>query len=242
MRYKGWDFKTAARKIERAAGVLQAGTIAKGPDETQKLEKLRDVWSKSKPLEDGDKAMCYLAGRGLSLAAIPYCLRLHPALPYFEGQQAVGKFPALVARVVEPDGSGATLHRTYIQDCKKAPVPSPKKLMPGKAISGCAVRLFQTDQHLGIAEGIETALAAAELFGLPVWSCISAHGIETFEPPTGVTQVTIFADHDASFTGQQAAFASARRLTKKGIQVEVRIPDDLGDWLDVLVADRKLAA
>ncbi|MDV7403125.1 toprim domain-containing protein, partial [Arthrospira platensis SPKY1] len=87
---------------------------------------------------------------------------------------------------------------------------------------------------LGIAEGIETAFAAAELFEVPVWSCISANGIESFEPPEGVKQVILFADHDANFAGQAAAYRAAHRLSLKGYEVEVVVPPKVGDWLDEL--------
>jgi putative DNA primase/helicase len=239
---KGWDFKTAAKEIEQAAGVIPAGAAPTRHGESEKVEKLRRVWSESRSPQAGDEAMRYLAGRGLSLAQLPEGVRLHPDLPYFDGEAFVGKFPAMVARVVAPDGSGLTLHRTYLKDGHKAPVESAKKLMPGKSISGGAVRLSPASACIGIAEGIETALAASELFGLPVWSCISANGIETFEPPAGIEQVTIFADNDESFTGQRAAFAAAFRLKKRGIKVDVMIPDMLGDWLDVLVSCREVAA
>lgn len=120
----------------------------------------------------------------------------------------------------------------------------PKKLMPGKSISGGAIRLFPAGPCLGIAEGIETALAASELFGMPVWSCISANGIAKFEPPPSVERVFIFSDNDESkeFTGQIAAFNAAKRLEGMGLYVKVKIPDEPGDWLDQFNLLKKVAA
>lgn len=238
MALKGWDFKTAAKEIEQASGVVPAGSIAKPQDEDRKIETLRRVWSESKPLQAGDEVMRYLAGRDLAITRVVDGLRLHPGLAYYDSETFIGKFPAMVARVVDREGNGLSLHRTFLKDGRKAPVNSAKKLMPGKPISGGSVRLSPLAPHIGIAEGIETALAASELFGIPVWSCISAHGIETFEPPSGVEQLTIFADNDDSYTGQKSAFAAAFRLKQKGIVVDVKTPDLPGDWLDVLNASR----
>ena len=234
MSLKGLDFKMAAREIEQAAGGVQAGQILKQLGNAEKLERLCQIWYESKPLRVDDEAMRYLAGRGLSVGTFPDCLRLHPALPYFDEGREVGKFPALIARVVGPDGAGLTLHRTYLQAGKKAPVHSPRKLMAGKPIGGGAIRLSPAGELLGIAEGIETALAASALFGCPVWSVVSANGIESFEPPDGVKALTIFADNDANFTGQTAAYIAARRLSQRGIVCEVKTPPTVGDWLDVL--------
>jgi len=99
-------------------------------------------------------------------------------------------------------------------------------------LSGAAIRLTAVSQVLGIAEGIETALAASELFEVPVWSCISTAGIESFEPPAGVREVIVFADHDENFAGQAAAYRAAHRLKLKRYDVEVCIPPEPGDWLD----------
>ncbi|OJZ17951.1 MAG: hypothetical protein BGP21_06465 [Thiobacillus sp. 65-29] len=238
MALKGWDFKTAAQEIEAIAGVVQPAPVAKLPDEAQKLDALRRVWSECRPLAISDEVMRYLAGRGLDLASPPDNLRLHPALPYHDGEKFVGKFPAMVARVLAPDGTGVTLHRTYLKDGNKAPVECPKKLMPGRPVTGAAIRLSAVGEGIGIAEGIETALAASIRFGIPVWSCVTAHGIETFEPPAGVKRITIFADNDASFTGQRAAYVAAFRLVQQGFDVEVNVPPVVGDWLDVLQGAR----
>lgn len=234
MALKGVDFKTAAQEIESLAGAVQVAPVARLPDETQKLDALRRVWNESKPLTKGDEVMRYLAGRGLDLSMPPENIRLHPFLPYHDGERFLGKFPAMVALVRAPDGTGVTLHRTYLQDGRKAPVECPKKLMPGRPVTGAAIRLSPAGVGVAIAEGIETALAASIQFGIPVWSCVTAHGIETFEPPAGVKRITVFADSDASFTGQKAAYTAAFRLVQQGFDVEVKVPATIGDWLDEL--------
>jgi putative DNA primase/helicase len=140
----------------------------------------------------------------------------------------------MLALITAPDGSGASLHRTYLKDGKKAPVLKPKKIMPGLPLSGAAVRLFGVETTLGIAEGIETALAASEAFSIPVWSAISAAGLELWTPPDEVKRVVVFGDNDENMTGQKAAYALAHRLSLKGIDVSVEIPATVGDWADDL--------
>jgi putative DNA primase/helicase len=89
---------------------------------------------------------------------------------------------------------------------------------------------------MGIAEGIETALAASKLFHVPVWSVICAHGIETFEPPPECRHLIVFADHDAHGVGLRAAETLRTRLN---IPVEIEMPDKVGtDWNDVLRSSR----
>lgn len=145
-------------------------------------------------------------------------------------------FPAMLSRVTDTEGIVTALHRTYLtEEGMKAPIESPKRVTPGK-IRGAAVELGNPGAVLGVAEGVETALAASALFGFPVWAALGASNLAAFEAvPAGVKKVVVFSDNDANFTGQAAAFELARRLSLSGLTVEVKVPDAVGeDWLDVL--------
>ncbi len=231
----GLSFRDAAREIERVAGTVRPTPAKSDRSDEDKLNALRRAFRESRPIARGDDAHAYLAGRGLRLHDLPESIRTHPGMQYRDGGAVLGTFPAMLATVTDATGRAVSMHRTYIQDCQKAPVPAPKKLMQGMPLAGAAIRLTPVSRTLGVAEGIETALAASELFEVPVWSCISTTGIESFEPPEGVEHIVIFADNDANFAGQAAAYRAAHRLALKGIEVEVVIPPSVGDWLDRLI-------
>lgn len=230
----GLSFRDAAVEIERLAGVARLTVAKRERSDEAKLAALRHAFVESKPIQSGDEVFSYLAGRGLGLYDLPESVRTHPGMSYRENGAVIGVFPAMLAVVTAPDGRAVNLHRTYLSGSLKAPVSAPKKLMQGLSVAGAAIRLTPASRTLGIAEGIETALAASELFDVPVWSCISTSGIESFEPPAGVDHVILFADNDANFAGQAAAYRAAHRLALKGFEVEVVIPPEPGDWLDEL--------
>ncbi len=227
-------FREAARRIEELAGAVQPSVITPERSDDDKLAALRLRNRESAPITNADEAVRYLRGRGLALRDLPESLRLHRGLTYYDGGKQVGTYPAMIGIVTDPTGQVVSIHRTYLHNGKKAPVSAPKKLMRGLPIAGAAIRLTPVSECMGIAEGIETALAASELFEVPTWSCISTSGIESFEPPVGVKEVVIFADHDENFAGQAAAYPAAHRLALKGLKVEVCVPPSVGDWLDEL--------
>jgi len=192
----------------------------------------------------------YLAGRGLEGAHLDAeALRLHPALPYWT-QNAHGRpvpsgpFPAVLALLRAPTGEPISLHRTYLhpQGQGKAPVATPRKLLPaiaGQSLGGSAVRLMPAGESLGVAEGLETALAASALSAMPVWACLSASLMQRFVPPPDVCHLTLWVDKDRSNAGERAAAALRDRL-KPRLAVTLRIPADpipaemsSLDWADI---------
>ncbi len=129
----------------------------------------------------------------------------------------------------EPTGG---IHRTYLLDDGSAKAPPGKKMLG--QIAGGSVRLspIGDDGHLGIAEGIETALSAQAIFNVPTWAALSADGLRRWEWPQPVKRITIFAD--AGTAGQQAAADLAERLKECGIETAIVSPlhgDDFNDDL-----------
>ena len=185
----------------------------------------------------------YLVNRGLGrLSKCPDALRM-AALPYFDDGVEIGRYPVMLGAVTTPEGVLVGLHRTYISETgKKAPVPCPRKLSRTSGLlSGASIKLFNPvvingRLTLGVAEGIETALACYLASGIPTWSCVSAVGIKSFQWPAGLQSLVIFADNDAHGVGQSAARELAGRAAAAGLECRVLVPEIVGtDWLDVYV-------
>lgn len=231
-KYKGLTFKEAAYQVELIAGNVTAKAIKEDSDEAKKMAAVKRIWNDAEPVSKGDPVWLYL-NRRIGLELIPACLRFHPALPYVDGE-SVDYFPALVAAVSNHENQGIGVHRIYLTSAgEKAPVEKAKKLMAGRPLNGGSIKLGAAGEVLGIAEGIETALAASRKFSVPVWAAISAGLLEQWMPPESVKTVIVFGDNDASYTGQASAYALAKKLRLKGVNADVRIPELVGtDWAD----------
>ena len=177
----------------------------------------------------GTMAETYLRNRGLRNPGCPDLL-FHPDLTDYAGCRG---WPGMVARPRDAEGEPVGgIHRTFLLDDGSAKAPPGKKMLG--TIAGGSVRLSPIGAagHLGIAEGIETALSAHVIFGIPTWAALSADGLRRWQWPVGVSRVTIFADAGAA--GIQAAAALADRLNIADIDNEIVSPlhgDDVNDDL-----------
>jgi len=177
----------------------------------------------------GSSAEAYLRGRGLTLPDSPDLL-FHPDLADFESRRG---WPGMVAIVRDAAGEPTGgIHRTYLLDDGSGKAPPGKKMLG--PVAGGAVRLspMPEDRRIGVAEGIETALAAMALFAVPTMAALSAEGLRRWQWPEGTTHVTIFAD--AGHAGMQAAATLADRLNVADIPSRIVAPlhgDDFNDDL-----------
>jgi putative DNA primase/helicase len=234
MKYLGMPFRDLAPQIEALIGIEQPRPVLPKRDDRRIRASLNAMWSEATPIRRGDPVDQWLRYRRVGLDVYPGSLRLAERLPYYD-KPRISRWPAMLGLVSGPDGSPASIHRTYLtKQGFKAPVDSPRKLY-SSIPKGSAIRLTLPAAILGIAEGIETALSTSKMFGVPTWSVLCAHGIETFEPPPQVSHLIIFADNDASGVGQKAAHTLAAQLADR-IRVDVRIPEQPNtDWNDELI-------
>lgn len=240
MRVKGLQFLEAAKLIEAElpAARIDLGTRKR---ETGSAERYVAMWRAGQKLEGRDPASWYLARRGLNYEGVE-SLRYLPKASYWQDGQR-SEHPAMGALFVGPDRQASTVHFTYLDRTgNKADLDPARKLAPGKVPDGGAVRLFPSAETMGIAEGIETALSAAQLFDVPVWAALSAGALVKWKPPETCKCVIVFGDHDESFAGQNAAYSLAYRLRTEGFHVDVRMPAQIGDdWNDVLLTEKEAA-
>jgi putative DNA primase/helicase len=228
------DYKVIAEKIEAVIGRAARDPVRTELSEAAVRAAMNKLWCASKPVSPGDPVDLWMRRRGLGATSYPACLRSHPGLRH--SGPPVTVHPGMIAMVSAPTGAPVMIHRTFLTSGgTKAPVDKVRMFCPGKVPPGGAVRLTPAASTMGVAEGIETSLAAIKLFGIPTWAALNDGGVEKFEPPTAVEHLVIFGDNDTNGVGQKAAYGLASRLAPM-MHVEVRIPDLEGsDWNDVLL-------
>lgn len=245
--YTGRPFKDVAAQIDEMLGNIKpdSGHVKREMTDDQRRNILRDTYRATAEVQPGDLVHKYLESRGLQERIYPKALRFAESLRDGEG----GVHPAMVAMVgVHGQDRFCSMHRTFLRrdGLGKAEISSPRKLMPGELPDGACVMIgdYTPGGPLGIAEGIETAMAASALFDLPVWAAINSTLLKKWTPPAGCEDVAIFGDNDAKHGGQAAAYALAHRLSvKAGVHVTVSIPKTTGhDWADEWNIHRKARA
>ena len=240
----GWPFSEARRRVIGAAGISQGAPIRRTapiPREqaTEAIaapnERVHRMRRDRCAIENCEDAVSYLTGRHLWPLPAGCTLRAHATVDYWDDGKRIGRYPAIVADVVDAAGELVTCHVTYLRDGKKLGEYEPRKILsPLTGREGCAVRLTPiAGDVMGAAEGLETALSAAAIDGIPVWAALNTSLLSRFEPPPGVTTLRLYADRDEA--GLTAALKLFERLQSR-VRVEIRIPTaPAKDWNDALI-------
>jgi hypothetical protein len=231
--FAGCDPSTILRALE-ADRLLEPGPGGIARPESGLRDDRRDsaalrLWRDARPI-GGTPAAAYLESRGIEAA--PAELRYHPRTPL--GRAPLTQYrPALIAAMRDDSGLLA-IHRTFIDPFGRglAPLPNPRRGL-GRFGRG-AVRLGGSAPRLGLAEGIETALSATALFGVPCWAALGSGRFGGVAFPAEVRELVLFLDNDA---GGRRAELLAREAYSASLRIETHVPDARCiDWNDVLRA------
>jgi putative DNA primase/helicase len=179
--------------------------------------------------------LCTAADTYLAKRALPD-LAASPALR-FRGDcthPAGGRYPALVALVVDAAGKPVAVHRTYLTSTGRKAKAEPIKATLGP-FAGGAIRLHGAAPEIVVGEGIETAASAGLLLHLPAWAAVCAGNLAKLPLPDCVRAVAIAADPDVP--GVDAANEAAERWRAEGRRVRIVCPKDIGqDFNDLLLS------
>ncbi|WP_130576999.1 hypothetical protein [Bradyrhizobium sp. Leo170] len=220
------------------------------------------IWTECVSIE-GTLAEAYLVdARGIPVPSGGWydALRYHPRLLLYPGEspsQSNQAFPCLVCRVDDVFGDLTALWRIYLDPKKpaKAPIREPK--MGFGPAAGGAIRLGGVAEHIGAAEGAESALGANALikYRYPVWSMMSTSGLIGFEVPMEVEWISGFPDGDKPWKkegndivlAEPAGRAAMRRLGERVRALDKRFdtqpePRMKSDYNDIWQARRRLEA
>ena len=264
MRFNGLDFRQAVDLLESENGLRlfeastppPAKTVVRQSDDAWKEKKIADIWAQTVEVTPGSVVDRYLRGRELIPPAVygfgdsggnagwPVDVRFHGNLWHAPSKAAL---PAMVSayRVgnAPSDAPPNAVHRTYLRvtgvGVTKAGTGQDKMHLGSR--KGAFIRLSEfTDRMVG-GEGIETSLAAMQLFKRPGLAFGSADAMEAIELPFIVADFIYAADWNAkSHTGEKAAFAGAK-LNAVGRRIAVKLPNlrglDKADFNDVVMLE-----
>jgi putative DNA primase/helicase len=160
-------------------------------------------------------------------------LRFHGRTP-LGPRGAVRFLPAMLA-AVRTDLGVIAVHRTFLdsETCRLASMEAPKRALG--SLGRGAVRLSgPREGRLGLAEGIESALSAMQLFSVPCWATLGNERFGLVSIPESVRELHLFLDNDAG--GDLAEERAREAYACAGRRIAAMRPITLDeDWNDVLM-------
>jgi putative DNA primase/helicase len=194
----------------------------------------QNLWDEALPIA-GTPAQAYLLRRAIPLT--PSALRYQPRTPLGRGKLAVFR-PAMLAAIHEHDCLVA-LQRTFLdahEPRRARDIAHPRRSLahPGRG----TVLLAPATEVLGLAEGVESALSAMILLGIPVWATLGSERFPHVAVPETVTRLILLPDNDQA--GRIGAAKAGEVHAVPGRTTQTILPPvGFNDWNDALRARRK---
>ncbi|AMU93239.1 MULTISPECIES: DUF7146 domain-containing protein [unclassified Sphingopyxis] len=230
--FAGCDISDVLRALRRdGLNALDARDGRGAPSSLPKewlQQRARDLWGIGRPI-NWTIAETYLRNRSIDIA--PNCLRFAPRTPLGKGRLAVFR-PAMLAAVTDDSGLLA-VQRTFLdgRGRRARDLRHPRRLL-GHPRTG-AVRLAPAAYTLGIAEGVETAISAMILLGIPVWAALGNERIPQITIPESVSRLILLPDNDRA--GRLAVPLAVKAHAVPGRRIDTIWPwNGRNDWNDVL--------
>ncbi|WP_455508205.1 toprim domain-containing protein [Enterobacter sp.] len=236
---QGKPFNEVCREIDALIGnTFRRDKIPEASDASKLRRKVLNNFAKMSPLR-GTSGAEYLNSRGIYQLPAE-AVRLNPK------QRHNGRvYQSIYSLATDDKGELCYLHQTLLDGAKKADIGASakrqKSLQEDNYLDharSVAIRMFPVASTLGIAEGIETALSAHQIYKVNTWATMTSGFMKKFRVPAGVKNLIIFADRDVnSATGLAAATecAHANLLAKNDLEkISIYYPDN-GDFNDMLM-------
>ncbi|WP_299309637.1 toprim domain-containing protein [uncultured Croceicoccus sp.] len=189
------------------------------------------LWREASALSESP-AEAYLWARAIKVGSSD--LRYHKRTPLGPKGEALF-LPAMLAAVRNDEGVIA-VHRTFLdpQRHRLAAFDRPKRAL-GSLQTGAVRLAMARGGRLGLAEGIETALAATQLSGISCWATLGNERFGLVTIPDSVRELFLFLDADEG--GNLAQERACGAYAAPGRRIVIRRPRKAGyDWADVLSA------
>jgi len=235
--FAGCSQREVLAAIERH-GISQSclfygGSVSIEPAKPKEIKPSRNaqrLWRQAQSITE-PIARSYLQGRKIQTNS--HQLRFLERTPL--GPKGNVRFlPALLA-AVRTDAHLMAIHRTFLRadGTAKADMYKPKRAI-GRMGTG-AVRLFAPDKGvLGLAEGNESAMSAAQLTGIPTWATLGNERFGIVTIPESIKRLYLFVDHDTG--GDLAETKAQEHFQITGRTIIARRPRRRGDdWNDELI-------
>lgn len=201
---------------------------ARKADEVRRIAHAHGLWLKGMPVQ-GTVAETYLRETRAIPTIIPAILK--HAMAYCSVLEE--ETDALIAPLQDRHGHVTAVQQIFLSretgDAWRDKAGKRVKRTLGAMRDGC-VRLGLPDTSLGLAGSVEDALAASNLFSLPVWATCGEQRMSRVWVPDEVEKIVIFADADEP--GMVAALEAQRVHRANGKDVTVVMPNEGKDFCD----------